>query len=76
MQIENLDLKDTHPQDFHGLFVTFFCIFQSLIDTKTPSSHHFQKKFLNRPDIANFLSLPAFAKSPKHNTKRNLALFS
>jgi hypothetical protein len=35
-------LKGTHARDFHRLFLTIFCIFQLLIDTKRSTAKHFR----------------------------------
>ncbi len=37
------ELKSSHARDFYSLFLTFFGIFQSLIDTKRSLNQHFQK---------------------------------
>jgi hypothetical protein len=60
--------KGTHARDFHShSFYTYFCIFQTLIDTKRSTINIFKKLLQTRPDIRNFLSLPDFAESAKHN---------
>jgi hypothetical protein len=52
-------LKGTHAQDFHSLFLTFFRIIQSLIDTKHSDANIFENLLHSRPDIQNFSSFPA-----------------
>jgi hypothetical protein len=59
-------LKGTHARDFHSLFLNFFCIFQSLIDTKRSTTNIFKYILQIRPDIQSFQSLPVFAESVKH----------
>jgi hypothetical protein len=61
-----LCLKGTHARDFHSLFLNFFCIFQSLIDTKRNTANIFKNNLQIRPDIQSFGSLPVFAESAKH----------
>jgi hypothetical protein len=56
-----LILKETHARDFHSLFLTFFCIFQSLIYTKFCTANIFENLRQIRMDIRNFPSLHVFA---------------
>jgi hypothetical protein len=60
-------LKGTHARDFHILFLNFFCIFQTLIDTKRGTINIFENLLEIRPDIRNFRSLPDFAESVTQN---------
>ncbi len=46
--------KGTHARDFHSLFLNFFCIFQSLIDTKRSTANIFENILQIRPDIQSF----------------------
>jgi hypothetical protein len=50
----------------YSLFLYFFCIFQSLIDTKRSIANIFDNNLQIRPDIQSFQSLPVFAESAKH----------
>ncbi len=43
-------LKGTLAQDFHSLFLTFFCIIQSILDSKHSVANIF-KNLKIRPDI-------------------------
>ncbi len=54
--------KGTHARDFHSLFLNFFCIFLSLIDTKRSTANIF-KKFLKFAQI--FKVFDNFPFSPK-----------
>jgi hypothetical protein len=47
-------------------FNNFFCIFQSLIDTKRSTANFFGNIRKIRPGIRNFVSLLVFAESGKH----------
>jgi hypothetical protein len=59
--------KGTHARDFHSLFLNFFCIFQSLIDTKRSQANIFENILQIRTDIRSFRSLTVFAESAKHS---------
>jgi hypothetical protein len=48
-------------------FLTYFCIFQSLLDTKQSTINIYENFLQIRPDIRNFRSLPDFAESAKYN---------
>jgi hypothetical protein len=60
-------VKGTHAREFHNLWLNFFCIFQSLIDTKLSTANIFENLQQIRPDIQNFRSLPVFAEGEKHS---------
>jgi hypothetical protein len=47
-------------------FLTFFKIFQSLIDTKRSTANIFENNLKIGPDIRSFRSLAVFAESAKH----------
>jgi hypothetical protein len=66
-QTEVVYLKGTHARDFHNLFLNFFCIFQSLIDTKRSTANIFENILRIRLDIRSFRSLAVFAESMKHD---------
>ncbi len=59
-------LKGTHARDFHNVFLNFFWIFQSLIDTKRSTANIFKHILKIRPNIRSFRSLAVFAESAKH----------
>jgi hypothetical protein len=55
------EFKGTHARDFHILFLNFFCIFHSLIDTKRSTADIFEKILKIRTDIrTEFLITPRF----------------
>jgi hypothetical protein len=60
-------IKGTHARDFHSLFLNFFFIFQSLIDTKCSPANIFENILQIRTDIRSFQSLAVFAESAKHS---------
>jgi hypothetical protein len=62
----HFSLNGTHARDFQSLILNFFCIFQSLIDTKRSTVNSFENILQIRQDIQSFLSLAAFAESAKH----------
>ncbi len=50
-------VKGKHARDFHSLFLNFFCIFRSLIDTKRSPANIFENILQICTDIRSFRSL-------------------
>ncbi len=59
-------LKVHMHEIFIVCFQNYFCIFQSLINTKHSTANIFEKILKIRPDIRSFRSLAVFAESAKH----------
>jgi hypothetical protein len=60
-------LKVHMHEIFIVCFQTFFCILQSLIDTKRSPANIFENILQIRTDIRSFRSLAVFAESAKHS---------
>jgi hypothetical protein len=76
-------LKGTHARDFHSLFLDFFCIFRSLIDTKRSTANIFEKIFFKFAQIFGLSITPHFRRKREawlcvvaENAELNLALSS
>jgi hypothetical protein len=57
---KNYIVKGTHARDFHGLFLTLFCIIRTLIYAKHSITNIVENLFQIRPDIKNFSNSPFF----------------